>query len=95
MGITSVRLQPELEEKLATAAGNLHRSKSWIINQAVREFLEKQQLEQQRWQETLDAIASVERGDTVSASAVHAWVAGELTMNCRYPRQGNEHRVFA
>ena len=74
MGITSVRLQPELEERLATAAGNLHRSKSWIINQAVREFLEKQQLEQQRWQETLEAIASVERGDTVSASAVHAWL---------------------
>ena len=47
MGITSVRLQPDIEDGLATVASNLHRSKSWIINQAVKEFLEKQITDQQ------------------------------------------------
>ncbi len=75
MGITSVRLQPDIEDGLATVASNLHRSKSWIINQAVKEFLEKQITDQQRWQETIEAIASVERGNKVSGDAVHAWLS--------------------
>lgn len=38
MGITSVRLSPEVEEKLAAVAERARRTKSWIINEAVRDY---------------------------------------------------------
>ncbi|MGB9428315.1 MAG: ribbon-helix-helix protein, CopG family [Gammaproteobacteria bacterium] len=74
MSVTTVRLQPELEKSLETMAGKLHRSKSWLINQAIKEFIANQKLEQARWQETLAAMESVTRGKTVSGEAVHAWL---------------------
>jgi predicted transcriptional regulator len=67
MSVTTVRLQPELEENLEATAKKLHRSKSWLINQALREFFARQELEQNRWQETLQAMESVAQGRVVSA----------------------------
>lgn len=74
MSVTTVRLQPELEENLGRMAEKLHRSKSWLINQALREFFERKALEQTRWQETLQAIESVAQGKVVSGDAVHTWL---------------------
>lgn len=74
MSVTTVRLQPELEENLGLMAEELHRSKSWLINQALREFFERKALEQTRWQETLQAIESVAQGKVVSGDAVHTWL---------------------
>lgn len=74
MSVTTVRLQPELEKSLETMAGKLHRSKSWLINQALKEFLKHQELEQSRWQETLTAMESVAKGAVVSGEAVHTWL---------------------
>ncbi len=74
MGITSVRIQPNLSDRLEKVASSLHRSKSSIINQAVEEFLDHQQQEQQRWQETLEALKSVRHGQVVSGKATHEWI---------------------
>ncbi len=74
MGVTTVRLQPEVEESLEAMAGKLHRSKSWLINQALKEFAERQALEQSRWQDTLKAMESVAKGKAVSGEVVHAWL---------------------
>lgn len=74
MSITTVRLQPEVEQSLQTMAGALHRSKSWLINQALKEFIERQEQEKQRWQETLQAMESVAQGRVVSSESVHAWL---------------------
>jgi len=74
MSVTTVRLQPEVEVGLEAMAGKLHRSKSWVINQALREFVERQEQEQTRWQETLNAMESVAQGRAVSGEAVHAWL---------------------
>jgi len=74
MSVTTVRLQPEVEEGLEAVADKLHRTKSWVINQALREFLERQELEQERWQQTLQAMESVAKGKVVSGEAVHAWL---------------------
>lgn len=74
MGVTTVRLQPEIEQSLEALAGELQRTKSWLINQALREFIERQALEQSRWQETLQAMESVAQGKAVSGEAVHAWL---------------------
>ena len=39
MGVTSVRLQPEIEHGLDAVARRQRRSKSWLINQALREYM--------------------------------------------------------
>lgn len=74
MSVTTVRLQPEVESGLEAAAGRLQRSKGWVIYQALREFLARQEQEQTRWQETLEAIDSVARGRAIPGEAVHNWL---------------------
>jgi len=74
MSITSVRIRENLSERLNKTAARLHRSKSSVINQAVEEFLDHEQQEQQRWQETLEALDSVRNGQVTSRAAVHAWL---------------------
>lgn len=81
MSVTTVRLQPDLEENLVAQAEKLHRSKSWLINQALREYFERQELEQARWQETLQAMESVAQGRVVSGDAVGAWLQSWGTDN--------------
>lgn len=74
MGVTTVRLQPELEESLEAISDKLQRTKSWLINQALREYIQRQELEQLRWQETLSAMESVAQGKVASGESVHAWL---------------------
>lgn len=74
MSVTTVRLQPEVESGLEAMADKLHRSKNWLVNQAIREFVERQELEQSRWNETLTAMESVAQGRIASGQAVHAWL---------------------
>ena len=42
MGVTTVRLQPEIEERLQAMTVETHRSKSWLINQSVKECVDRQ-----------------------------------------------------
>lgn len=74
MSVTTVRLQPEVEQSLEAMAGKLHRTKSWLINQALREYIQRQEQEQVRWAETLKATESVAQGKAVSGEAVHTWL---------------------
>jgi predicted transcriptional regulator len=75
MGITSVRLLPEVEEKLAAVAARARRTKSWIINEAVRDYLGRLGEDEKRWQETLEALASVRAGRVVEGDDVMEWIA--------------------
>ena len=74
MSVTSVRLQTELELPLDELAGKLSRSKNWIINQAIKDYIEAQTLEETRWQETLQALESVRQGKVVDGDTVHEWM---------------------
>ncbi len=74
MSVTSIRLQPELESGLEAMSDKLHRSKNWLINQAIREFMARQESDQSRWTETLAAMESVANGNVVSGQSVHAWL---------------------
>jgi len=74
MGVTSVRLQPEVEDSLEAIAQKLHRSKGWLINQALREYIVREEQSALRWQGTLAALESVSQGRVVSESAVHDWL---------------------
>ncbi len=81
MSVTTVRLQPEVEEGLEAMAGKMHRTKSWLINQALREFIEREAIEQSRWHQTLTAMESVARGQVVPGETVHAWLQSWGTEN--------------
>jgi predicted transcriptional regulator len=74
MGVTTVRLQADLEADLEAMAAKLRRTKSWLINQALREFIDNQTIEQARWAETLEAMDSIARGNVVSGDAVSDWL---------------------
>lgn len=74
MGVTTVRLQPDVEESLVAAASRLQRSKSWLINQALREYIERESVGEARWKETLAALESVRLGQVASGEAVHEWL---------------------
>ena len=74
MSITSVRLNEDIEKPLDVLAKKLDRSKSYLINQAVREFVARQSVEDGRWEETLEAIESANRGELIDEAEVNAWL---------------------
>lgn len=74
MGVTSVRLKPEIETSLTNLSKELDRSKSYLINKAVKEFLENRASEGNRWKETLEAIDSVKSGSVIEESKVNHWL---------------------
>ena len=81
MPITSIRLQAELEEPLEALAKKLERSKNYIINQAVKDYIAARELAEQRWQETLPALESVAAGRTIPAEKVFEWLHSLGTEN--------------
>ncbi len=74
MGVTSIRLQPDIESPLEELATKLDRSKNYIINQAIREYIERQSVEDRRWSETLEALSSIKSGTSLPEEEVNAWL---------------------
>lgn len=74
MTVTTVRLREEVEKQLESLSSELHRSKGWLINEAVAEYSTRREQEKRRWRETLEAMESVARGEVVDAEEVHDWL---------------------
>lgn len=74
MSVTSVRFQTDVEKSLTEAAERLQRSKNWIVNLAVKEYISRSLEEESRWQDTLIALDSVKRGEIVDGKEVHSWL---------------------
>jgi len=74
MGVTSIRLQPEIEAPLEELSEKLDRSKNYLINQAIREFIERKVSKDNRWSDTLEAINSVRTGNLVNEEEVNKWL---------------------
>ncbi len=74
MSVTTVRLQAETEKELDFLSKKLDRSKGWLINQALNEYINRQKFEQIRWQETLEAMEAVAQGRIVAGEDVHKWL---------------------
>ncbi|TVQ85799.1 MAG: ribbon-helix-helix protein, CopG family [Chromatiaceae bacterium] len=74
MGMTSVRMPDDLLQRLDSTATRLRRSKGWIINDAVREYLEREDLRQRRDEETREALAELDAGQVVDGDEVLAWI---------------------
>ncbi len=52
----------------------LDRSKNYLINQAVREFIARQAMADTRWDDTLQALNSVKSGKSIEGSEVESWL---------------------
>ena len=74
MGTTSVRMPDDLMQRLDAMATRLRRSKGRVINDAVREYLERDELRQHRDQETREALAELDAGQLVDGDEVLAWI---------------------
>ncbi len=74
MGITSIRLNSDVEAPLEELAEKLDRSKNYIINQAIKEFVTRQSMEDARWSDTLHALESAKSGKMVNEKEVTAWL---------------------
>lgn len=74
MGVTSIRLQPEIENPLEKLANKLDRSKNYLINQAIKEFLARKTLDERKWNETLEALESVKANRVTDEQEVNEWL---------------------
>ncbi len=74
MSVTSIRLPEDVAAPLETLAKRLDRSKNYLINQAIKEFLARQFMEDSRWEDTLKALSSVKEGRLVDEGEVTQWL---------------------
>ena len=74
MSITSIRLADDIDKPLEFLAKKLDRSKNYLINQAIKEFLARQSLEDSRWRETLVTLESIQTGKSIDEADVNAWL---------------------
>lgn len=74
MSVTSIRLQPEIENPLEKLATKLDRSKNYLINQAIKEFIARRALDEARWDETLEALDSVKSNKLIEEQSVNEWL---------------------
>ena len=51
MSVTSIRLADDVDKPLESLSKKLDRSKNYLINQAIKEFLARQSMEDSRWQD--------------------------------------------
>lgn len=67
----SVRLQPELNDQVAAIASSLDRSKSWVIEQAIKDYVALQ-----AWQLAAidEGLHAANEGRVVAHEDVSAWV---------------------
>ncbi len=74
MGVTSVRLNSDIVAPLENLAQRLDRSKNYLINQAIKEFIARQAMEDSRWDDTLKALESMKEGKLIDESEVISWL---------------------
>lgn len=74
MGMTSVRVPDDMLSRLESTAARLRRSKGWIINDALREYLEREEQRVQRLEETRQALVELDAGYLVEGEEVLTWL---------------------
>lgn len=85
MAMTSVRMPDELMQKLEKIAEKLRRSKGWVINDAVENYIEQTERQARMLEETQEALADVKAGRIVDGDAVMEWLDSWGTEEERTP----------
>jgi len=81
MSITSVRIPDDMEKPLESLSKKLDRSKNYLINQAIKEFLARKILDEKKWSETLEALESVNSNSVIEEQEVNEWLESWGTEN--------------
>jgi len=74
MAVTSVRMPDELMQQLDKMAEKLRRSKGWIINDVVKEYIEHAEKEAKMLEETFEGLEDLKAGRVVEGQAVMEWI---------------------
>lgn len=85
MATTNVRIPDELMSRLEKTAEDLHRSKDWLVSDAVREYLEREERKTHRLAETREALAEADAGQLLEGDAVLDWLDSWGTDNEKQP----------
>lgn len=85
MGVTSVRMPDDLLQRLDATAIRLRRSKGWIVNDPVREYLECEERRRRRDEATREALAELDAGQVIDGDEVLAWIDSCDSGNEREP----------
>ncbi len=56
-------------------AERARRTKSWLVNGAVKDYLDRLGQDERRWGETIEALASVKAGRIVDGDQMMEWIA--------------------
>jgi predicted transcriptional regulator len=72
-GSITIRTDPELEEKLTQLAAAMDRSRNWIVNQALRAYIDEQ-----TWfiEQVKEGLTSLDRGEGIPHEEVMAEMDG-------------------
>jgi predicted transcriptional regulator len=63
-----------LEDQLEVTATKLQRTKGWIINDALRQYIAREEQKLRMLEETQEAIADIQAQRVVSGSEVMKWL---------------------
>ena len=70
-----VRLEPELEQRLAALAKKTKRSKSYLAKEALRRYIDQLETQEKQRQETLERWEAYEQtGETIEQDAMVEWL---------------------
>ena len=72
--VVTAKLPDELVSRLDETADRIERSKSWIVRQAVAEWLAE---EQRRHELTLEALRDIDEGRVLTQEEIEAWAAAQ------------------
>ncbi len=74
MAVTSVRLNTDVIAPLEKLSKRLDRSRNYIINQAIKEYVARQSMAEALWGDTLAALKSIELGRSIPEREVKEWL---------------------
>ena len=81
--VVTAKLPDDLVSEMDEVAGRIDRSKSWIVRQAVAEWLAE---ERRRYELTLEALKSVDEGRTVTQEEIEKHFAARRKARSRTTR---------
>ena len=76
--VLTAHVPRELAEKVDELAGRLERSRGWVVKQALTAWIAS---EEERDQQTLEALADIDQGLVIDHEAVEAWADSLSTEN--------------
>ncbi len=73
---TSLKLDIEIKERIQKLAESRRRSANWLMGEAIREYVSREEAREQFNRDTVEAWEAYKRtGKSISAEAADAWLA--------------------